>query len=330
MRSLTVARRAGGAVDGSSTTAPIAAGPGFPREPPSAKIQDARRARAGLLHGTRMQPQLSQCATVRRRRLLDAFGLGAGIVRWQPWHVVPTSRAAPTPLARARQLLVLGEERSFEAGRDLVARAAARSRPRRRCLRRRPRASCRIESTSVASARRAPRVRRARRRAARVCSIRARARGSRLALVTPELVDVGLQRLELPGRRHLTRVQARLFLPRPSPGASAPRRRGAARRARARRGGCRARRSAPRAPPPGVRQPSSAVPGGRAIRLRRCDGARRAQRHAPASRRVSGSSGAHGRGRGRRRRTSAGRRSVTSGSGRSHRRRGHGRGRRPR
>ena len=35
MRSLTAARRAGGALDGSSTTAPIAAGPGFPRAPPS-------------------------------------------------------------------------------------------------------------------------------------------------------------------------------------------------------------------------------------------------------------------------------------------------------
>ena len=35
MRSLTVASRVGGDVDGSSTIAPIAAGPGFPRAPPS-------------------------------------------------------------------------------------------------------------------------------------------------------------------------------------------------------------------------------------------------------------------------------------------------------
>ena len=33
--SLIVASRPGGVVDGSSTSAPIAAGPGFPREPPS-------------------------------------------------------------------------------------------------------------------------------------------------------------------------------------------------------------------------------------------------------------------------------------------------------
>src|SRR3954471_24595983 len=37
MRSLTAARRVGGVVDGSITTAPIAEGPGLPREPPSAK-----------------------------------------------------------------------------------------------------------------------------------------------------------------------------------------------------------------------------------------------------------------------------------------------------
>src|SRR2546429_7341717 len=35
MRSLTVVSRVGGSVDGSSTTAPIAAGPGLPRAPPS-------------------------------------------------------------------------------------------------------------------------------------------------------------------------------------------------------------------------------------------------------------------------------------------------------
>ncbi len=36
MRSLTAASRVGGEVEGSITTAPIAEGPGFPREPPSA------------------------------------------------------------------------------------------------------------------------------------------------------------------------------------------------------------------------------------------------------------------------------------------------------
>ena len=35
MHSLTVASTVGGAVDGSDTTAPIADGPGFPRDPPS-------------------------------------------------------------------------------------------------------------------------------------------------------------------------------------------------------------------------------------------------------------------------------------------------------
>ncbi len=35
MGSLIVASRLGGTVDGSSTRAPIAAGPGFPRDPPS-------------------------------------------------------------------------------------------------------------------------------------------------------------------------------------------------------------------------------------------------------------------------------------------------------
>ena len=84
----------------------------------------------------------------------------------------------PDAVGTGPAALVLGEERTFEAGRDLVAARPARSRPRRRCLRRRPRApvgSSRPRSRAPAVA---PRVRRARRRPARAAPS-GPARGSR-------------------------------------------------------------------------------------------------------------------------------------------------------
>ena len=96
----------------SNTTAPIAAGPGLPREPPSqymsssstaARRHARRTANAARRHGTRIAPQLSQYATEApaARRICSASV--DGIVRWQAWHVVPTRRAAPAPLFWARR-----------------------------------------------------------------------------------------------------------------------------------------------------------------------------------------------------------------------------------
>src|SRR6266511_185317 len=55
-----------------------------------------------LGHGTRMQPQLSQCVTGPPAPCLIRSTSVAGIVKWQPWQVFPTRRAAPTPFALAR------------------------------------------------------------------------------------------------------------------------------------------------------------------------------------------------------------------------------------
>src|ERR687897_1740653 len=53
-------------------------------------------------HGTRMQPQFSQWATVPGGLLRMRSASTDGMDRWHPWHVLPFSRAAPMPRARAR------------------------------------------------------------------------------------------------------------------------------------------------------------------------------------------------------------------------------------
>ena len=90
MASLTDASTAGGSPAAANTTAPMAAGPGFPREPPSKKIETSRAvgrvaARGAVTveerHGTRMQPQLSQYATVPSGAFLIRSTSVEGMVR---------------------------------------------------------------------------------------------------------------------------------------------------------------------------------------------------------------------------------------------------------
>src|SRR6266566_8493883 len=52
-------------------------------------------------HGTRMQPQLSQWATVPGGLFRMRSASTDGMDRWHPWHVLPLRRAAPTPRARS-------------------------------------------------------------------------------------------------------------------------------------------------------------------------------------------------------------------------------------
>ena len=114
MRSLTAARRVGGVVDGSTTTAPIADGPGLPREPPSAKtITDVG-------HGTRMAPQLSQCEIVPSGDFLIARDLGG-----RDGQVTALARGADQPRGTGATVVgahafVVGEQRGVELGRDRV------------------------------------------------------------------------------------------------------------------------------------------------------------------------------------------------------------------
>src|SRR4051794_27637084 len=53
--------------------------------------------------GTRIAPQLSQNASGWPPERLICSASMAGIERWHPWHVVPTSRATPGPFATVRQ-----------------------------------------------------------------------------------------------------------------------------------------------------------------------------------------------------------------------------------
>src|SRR5206468_1478458 len=53
-------------------------------------------------HGTRMQPQLSQWATVPGGLFRMRSASTDGMDRWHPWHVLPFRRAAPMPRARSR------------------------------------------------------------------------------------------------------------------------------------------------------------------------------------------------------------------------------------
>src|SRR5262249_27191230 len=54
-------------------------------------------------HATRMHPQLSHDSIDPEGARLMRSASVEGIVRWHPWHVVPTSRAMPTPCAFARR-----------------------------------------------------------------------------------------------------------------------------------------------------------------------------------------------------------------------------------
>ena len=117
IRSLTVARRCGGLADASYTTAPIAAGPGLP---PRATVEVDEHCVGH--QGTRIAPQLSQCASGSPADFLICSASMAGTDRWQLWQVLPTSRATPTPLRVAPRPLVVVDQ------------------PRRRCRRRSRRA----------------------------------------------------------------------------------------------------------------------------------------------------------------------------------------------
>ena len=211
MHSLTLASSAGGSTVASSTTAPIAAGPGFPRAPPShCDLDDVdghdRRDEDGAAvvaveHGRRRRPALRMRSTSV-----------AGIVSWQPWQVLPTSRAAPAPWLLCADPLV---------GRQQVGR------DRRRRPRRGPRAPRRSSasitasfSTSVAARRvglglaaRAPASRSRRPRVERLLALhQLELAVLERPLVPAQLLDVGLHRLQLARRADRARVHRLLDL----------------------------------------------------------------------------------------------------------------------
>ena len=134
MHSLTLASRTGGSTVASSTTAPIAAGPGFPRAPPShwtSTVSTSSRSRS------RRDEDGAAVVAVEHRGLVGAgrwmrSTSVAGIVSRQPWHVLPISRAAPAPWF-ARRIRSYGASRSAGiAARGDAARFELLRRARRR------------------------------------------------------------------------------------------------------------------------------------------------------------------------------------------------------
>ena len=222
-------------LDGSSTTAPIAAGPGIPARA-TVEVDDAP---SSSIRGPGSRRSCRSARWLPPGRLLDAAP-----PRWPgstgdspgTWCRRGAPRRRPSPAARHRSYSL--DQRGVDARPAmLVARRALDSRISAvdRALRRSP--SARADALDLVASAGALLLElgERRRRAARAPPSSSSSRFSTLRWCRAQLLDVGLHRLQLLRRADLARVHLRLDLGSPSPRATALRRRAAAPRGPARR-----------------------------------------------------------------------------------------------